>query len=392
VRYRVNTDYNEREPGNGYMGKEFLEGNEAIARAAIKAGCNFFAGYPITPSSSILHYMLDWLPQNGGIGIQAEDEIASMGFCIGAAMAGRKALTATSGPGISLYSENIGLAIIGETPMVIVNVQRQGPATGSATKGAEGDIQFTRWATSGGMPVIALSPASVAEAYELTYRAFNYAEKYRTPVFLLTNKEIGVTRESVDLSEIELPPRVDRTRVGHVNNYRPHYFEKPTDVPPISDFGGPNIARYTTSTHDKDAYLTTSPVLIQEMIDHYKAKIDGATDNIALYREDFEDGADTLIISYGITSRSARVAVQKARKKGKKVSALTLQTLFPVPEKAIRDALQNIRKVIVPEMNMGQYILEIERLAGGQAEIVGVNRMDTTLISPDAILAKGGLS
>jgi len=391
------------------MGKEFLEGNEAIARAAIKAGCDFFAGYPITPSSSILHYMLDWLPQNGGIGIQAEDEIASMGFCIGAAMAGRKALTATSGPGISLYSENIGLAIIGETPMVIVNVQRQGPATGSATKGAEGDIQFTRWVTSGGMPVIALSPASVDEAYELTYRAFNYAEKYRTPVFILTNKEIGLTRESVDLSAIELPPRVDRKKVGgvsiqeqrkkratqpppHVNEYRPHYFEKLTDVPPISDFGGPNIARFTTSTHDKDAYLTASPAVIQEMIDHYQAKIEAASDEIALYKEDFQEGADTLIVSYGITSRSARVAVQKARKQGKKVSALVLQTLFPVPEKAIRNALENIRKVIVPEMNMGQYILEIERLAPGRAEIVGANKMDTTLISPDAILAKGGLS
>ncbi len=396
------------------MGKEFLEGNEAIARGAIKAGCDFFAGYPITPSSSILHYMLEWLPQNGGIGIQAEDEIASMGFCIGAAMAGRKALTATSGPGISLYSENIGLAIIGETPMVIVNVQRQGPATGSATKGAEGDIQFIRWVTSGGMPVIALSPASAAEAYELTYQAFNYAEKYRTPVFILTNKEIGVTRESVDLSEIELPPRVDRAKVGHlggdpgevsiqrkrratqppphVNEYRPHYFEKLTDVPPISDFGGPNIARYTTSTHDKDAYLTTSPAVIQEMIDHYKAKIDAATDDIALYKENFQEGADTLIISYGITSRSARVAVEKARKNGKKVSAFALQTLFPVPEKAIRNALQNIKKVIVPEMNMGQYIQEIERLACGQAEIVGLNKMDTTLISPDAILAKAGLT
>ncbi len=369
-----------------------MEGNEAIARGAIKAGCNFFAGYPITPSSSILHYMLDWLPLNGGIGIQAEDEIASMGLCIGAAMAGRKALTATSGPGISLYSENIGLAVMGETPLVIVNVQRQGPATGSATKGAEGDIQFTRWVTSGGLPLIALSPASVGEAYELTYRAFNYAEKYRTPVFLLTNKEIGVTRESVDLNEIELPPRVDRARVGRVTEYRPHYFENLADVPPISDFGGPNIARYTTSTHDKDAYLTATPPVIQEMIDHYKAKIDAATDDIALYKEDFQEGADILILSYGIISRSARVAAEKARQTGKKVSVLTLQTLFPVPEKAIRDALRNIKKVIVPEMNMGQYILEIERLARRQVQIVGVNQMDTTLISPDTILAKAGLA
>jgi len=169
------------------MALEFIEGNEAIARGALRANCNFFAGYPITPSSSVLQYMLDMLPHHDGIAIQAEDEIASMGFCIGAAMAGSKVLTATSGPGISLYSENIGLAIAGETPMVIVNVQRQGPATGSATKGAEGDVQFTRWCTSGGLPVIVLSPATVEEAYELTYRAFNLSEQYRVPVFVLTN-------------------------------------------------------------------------------------------------------------------------------------------------------------------------------------------------------------
>ncbi|MEW6366689.1 MAG: pyruvate flavodoxin/ferredoxin oxidoreductase [Acidobacteriota bacterium] len=374
------------------MGKEFLEGNEAIARAAIKAGCDFFAGYPITPSSSILHYMLELLPQGGGIGIQAEDEIASMGFCIAAAMAGRKVLTATSGPGISLYSENIGLAIMGETPLVIVNVQRQGPATGSATKGAEGDIQFTRWVTSGGLPTIALSPASVAEAYELTYAAFNLAEQYRTPVFVLTNKEVGTTRESVDLSAIELPPIVDRKRTGRVDEYRPHRFERPVDIPPISDFGGENIARFTTSTHDQDAYLTADPTVIQEMIDHYKEKIDGAADEIALYKADFQEGAETLVVSYGITSRSAKVAVRQARMSGKKVSSLVLQTLFPVPEKAIVAALVGVKRVIVPEMNMGQYVLEIERLACDSAEILGVNKMDTTLISPEMILKKGGLA
>lgn len=336
--------------------------------------------------------MLEWLPQNGGMGIQAEDEIASMGFCIAAAMAGRKVLTATSGPGMSLYSENIGLAIIGETPLVIVNVQRQGPATGSATKGAEGDIQFTRWVTSGGLPIIALSPASVAEAYELTYIAFNLAEKYRTPVFILTNKEIGVTRESVDLSAIQLPPRVERRRTGLVDEYRPHDFENPADIPLISDFGGENVARFTTSTHDKDAYLTGNPAVIQEMIDHYKEKIDAATDEIALYKEDLQEGAETLVVSYGITSRSATVAVREARKSGRKVSSLILQTLFPVPGKAIVAALRNVRKVIVPEMNMGQYVLEIERLACGKAEIVGVNKMDTTLISPAMILKQGGLA
>jgi len=373
------------------MGLEFLEGNEAIARGAMKANCNFFAGYPITPSSSILQHMLNLVPESGGIAVQAEDEIASIGFCIGAAMAGSKVLTATSGPGISLYSENIGLALIGETPMVIVNVQRQGPATGSATKGAEGDIQFTRWCTSGGLPVIVLSPATVGEAYELTYRAFNLSEQYRVPVFLLTNKEIGLTRESVDLEAIELPSLVERKRAAIDEEYLPHYFGQPSEVPVFSEFGGEHIARFTTSTHDKAGFLATSPPLIQEMIDHYAAKVDEAADELALVKEDFQDGADTLIISYGITSRSAAVAVREARSMGARISALSLQTLYPVPRKALVCAMDGISKIIVPEMNMGQYILEVERLAPAGVEIIGVNKMDTTLISPDEILERGGL-
>jgi len=373
------------------MGLEFLEGNEAIARGAMRANCNFFAGYPITPSSSILQHMLNLLPHSGGIAIQAEDEIASIGFCIGAAMAGSKVLTATSGPGISLYSENIGLAIIGETPMVIVNVQRQGPATGSATKGAEGDIQFTRWCTSGGLPMIVLSPATVGEAYELTYRAFNLSEQYRVPVFLLTNKEIGLTRESVDLDAITLPSLVERTRAVVDEEYLPYYFEQSSAVPVFSDFGGEHLARFTTSTHDKAGFLATSPPLIQEMIDHYAAKVDEAADELALVKEDFQDGADTLVVSYGITSRSAAVAVREARAMGVKISALCLQTLYPVPARVLISAMDGIRKIIVPEMNMGQYILEVERLAPDGVEIIGVNKMDTTLISPDEILERGGL-
>jgi len=374
------------------MAKEFLEGNEAVARGAMKAKCDFFAGYPITPASSILHYMLELVPQIGGTAIQAEDEIASIGFCIAAAMTGRKVLTATSGPGISLYSENIGLAIMGETPLVIVNIQRQGPATGSATKGAEGDIQFTRWGTSGGLPVIALSPATVSEAYELTYRAFNLAEKYRSPVFVLASKEIGVIKESVDLEAIKLPALIGRKKAKPGGNYYPHDFKKLNEIPVMSDFGGEHIARFTTSTHDKTAYLTTNPSIIQEMIDHYSTKIEDACDEMALVQEDFEKGADTLIISYGITSRSVAVALKKARASGKKVSSLVIQSLYPVPRKAILSAINGVKKVIVPEMNMGQYILDIERLVKGKAEVIGVNKMDTSLLSPEMILQKGGLS
>ncbi|MFH1754952.1 MAG: pyruvate flavodoxin/ferredoxin oxidoreductase [Candidatus Latescibacterota bacterium] len=375
------------------MGYEFIEGNEAIARGAMKAKCDFFASYPITPASSILHYMLQFVPEAGGLAIQAEDEIASMGFCIGAAMAGRKVLTSTSGPGMSLYSENIGLAIIGETPMVIVDVQRQGPATGSATKGAESDIQFTRWSTSGGLPIIALSPATVGEAYELTYIAFNLAEKYRTPVFLLTNKEVGVTKESVDLDSIRLPRLLERKRVPSDQQvYYPHEFDTLEEVPAISDFGGDHIARYTTSTHDKTAYLTTDPDKIQEMIDHYAAKINAAVEDMTLVKADLEDGADILVISYGIISRSVAVAVKEARSQGVKISSLVLQTIWPVPEKAIQTAMRGVKKVIVPEMNMGQYLIEIERLAPRDIEVVGVNKMNTTLISPREILERGRIA
>jgi 2-oxoglutarate ferredoxin oxidoreductase subunit alpha len=373
------------------MGYEFIEGNEAVARGAMQAGCDFFAGYPITPASSILHYMLELIPKVDGIAIQAEDEIASIGFCIGAAMAGRTVMTATSGPGISLYSENLGLAAIGETPMVIVNVQRQGPATGSATKGAEGDIQFTRWGTSGGLPVIALSPTSVAEAYELTYHAFNFAERFRVPVTLLSSKEIGLTRERVDLDAIKLSPRVERTRAAANEHFVPHGFQSPDEVPAMADMGGAHIVRYTTSTHDQVANLTTNPEIIGEMLTHYNDKIMNNIDEITLVKEDLEIGADTLFISYGITSRSVAVAVETVRRKGRKISSLVLQTLWPVPEKAILAAMQGVKKVIVPEMNLGQYLLEVQRLAPADVELVGINKMNTTLISPAQILEEGGL-
>jgi 2-oxoglutarate ferredoxin oxidoreductase subunit alpha len=373
------------------VGLEFIDGNEAISRAAVRAGCNFFAGYPITPASTILSNMLHLLPDRGGIAIQAEDEIASIGFCIGAAMAGSKAMTATSGPGMSLYSENIGLAIIGETPLVIVDVQRQGPATGSATKGADGDIQFARWVTSGGLPIIALCPATVSEAYELTYRAFNLAEIYRTPVFVLSNKEVSMTCEVVDLDAIELPPPASRRRPLEGIAYNPHQFERTEEVPALCDIGGAYVTRYTTSTHNKAGYLTADPEIIQEMVEHYAAKINTAVDEIALYRHDPQEGAETLVVSYGVTSRAANVAVRQARGKGHKVASLVLQTLYPVPERALCRAMEGVRRVVVPEMNLGQYRYEIERLTPADVRVSGVNRMDTTLLSPSEIELRGEL-
>ena len=202
-----------------------------------------------------------------------------------------------------------------------------------------------------------------------------------------------MTKESVDLDAIELPPLLERERVpSGQNQYLPHFFERLEEVPAISDFGGEYVARYTTSTHDKSGYLTTKPEVIQEMIDHYAAKIENADDDITLVKEDFEEGADTLVVSYGIVSRSAAVAIGEARSRGRKVSSLVLQTLWPVPEKKIASAMAGVKKVVVPEMNMGQYLVEIERLAPPEVEVVGVCKMDTTLVSPGEILERGGLS
>ncbi len=301
-------------------------------------------------------------------------------------------MTATSGPGISLYSENIGLAMMCETPLVIVDVQRQGPATGSATKGADSDIQFSRWSTSSGLPIIALCPATVEEAYQLTYRAFNLAEKFRTPVFVLSNKEIGMTRETVDLESIELEPVFDRVRISEEYPvYLPHGFRSPEEVPRFSEFGVDRVTRHTTSTHDKTGYLTSDPQIIQEMIDHYFAKIEGAIDEVVQVKKDFQQGAETLIISYGVTSRSVAVAIKEARARGKKLSSLVLQTLWPLPEEVIRSAMAAVTKVVVPEMNMGQYRLEIERTAPDEVEVIGISKMNTQLLSPQEILEKGQL-
>ena len=371
---------------------EFLEGNDAVVRGAVDAGCRFFAGYPITPATSILTGMMRALPDVGGVAVQAEDEIASIGMCIGAAMTGMKAMTATSGPGLSLYSENIGLAIMGETPLVIVDVQREGPATGSATKGADGDIQFMRWGTSGGLPVIVLAPENVLECYTLTVEAFNLAERFRGPVFLASQKEVGLTRERVDLEEARaaLPAVLARPVASPDYAYVPHAFSAPDDVAPMSPIGGPHLVRYTTSMHDERALLTKDTGTISRMLDHFTRKITDHADEIALYDHDPVDGADTLVIAYGVTGRAAREAVARARATGRKVSLLVLKTLFPVPEAAIAAAMAGVSRVVVPETNLGQYVVEVRRLAGDR-EVVAVNKMNTDLLSPGEIVREGGL-
>ncbi len=366
------------------MSVSFLEGNEAIAHGAMAAGCRFFAGYPITPATTIFNAMLRLLPPAGGICMQGEDEIASIGFCIGASMAGFKSMTATSGPGISLFSEQISFAVGAEVPLVIVDVQRLGPSTGSATRGADGDIQFLRWGNSGGLPVIVLAPSDVGECFTLTLYAFNLAEIYRVPVFLAANKEISMTRETVDLSALDRPAIVDRRPAPAGAPFEPYAASGDAAAPDFLPMGGDRLVRCTSSTHGPDGYITTDPEVIGGMIERMAAKLEVAVDRFTLYSETPAMGAETLVIAYGVTARAARAAVRAATAAGVPVSLLVLKTLWPVPEALIREKAEGVARIIVPEMNLGQYVREIRRILPGK-RVDSVTRMDGTLLPPSAI-------
>ncbi len=371
--------------------REFMTGAEAIVRGAIDAGCDFFAGYPITPATPILLHMMRELPKAGGVAVQGEDEIASIGFCIGATMAGARAMTATSGPGISLYSENIGAAIMGEVPLVIVNCQRLGPATGGATTTAQGDIQFMRWGTSGGYPLIVLAPTGVQDCYSLTMRAFDLAERFRLPVLLATDKETVLAYATVEIGERDRVPVRERVLAPAGSEFIPYRTSELNEVPPMAHFGGPHTVRFTTSSHDERGYLCKDPDAVERLNQRLEAKISDHVDEIAQFDWDPQKGADALVISYGITSRAANEAVESIRAAGSVVSALTLYSLWPVAEEPIRKALQGVKRIVVPELNHGQYLREIERLAADAQQVIGVHRVDGGLITPEQIIEQGGL-
>lgn len=372
--------------------RELIDGSTAIVRGALDAGCDFFAGYPITPASPILMAMMTELPRLGGVAVQGEDEIASIGMCLGAAMGGARAMTATSGPGISLYSENIGLAIMGEVPLVVVDVQRLGPATGGATTVGQGDVQFVRWGTAGGYPVIALAPSSVSDCYWLTIRAFELAERFRCPVFLLTDKELNLTATTVELGVAGLEPGA-RHKPGELldlsppreGEYRPYRFDPPAGVPPLVRYGDGEIVRLTGSTHDERATLTKDPVTIERLNRHLTEKIEANREEIETVDADLEPDARTLVCAYGVTAGAMRAATLRARRAGRKLSALAIQSLWPVPERALAEALEGVERVVVAELNLGQYRSEIARVAEGR-EVVGVHRVDGELITPEQIL------
>jgi 2-oxoglutarate ferredoxin oxidoreductase subunit alpha len=368
------------------MTVQLLQGNNACALGALAVGCRFYAGYPITPSSEIAEFLSRELPKLGGKFIQMEDEIASIAAVIGASVGGLKAMTATSGPGFSLMQENIGYAIVAEIPCVVVNVMRAGPSTGLPTSPSQGDVMQARWGTHGDHPIIVLAPASVREAFDLTVAAFNFAEKYRTPVIVLMDEVVGHMREKIVLPE---PGSVEIVK-REMPTVPPEWYEPfgnpVSDVPALAPFGEGYRYHITGLLHDPRGFPTERLDEIQPWIERVFRKIDRHLDEICMWDEDGVDDARVLVVSYGATARSARQAIKIARARyGRKVGLLRLKTLWPFPEAAVERAAANTPRVIVPEMNLGQIALEVERIVG-RGKVIRVGRADGQIVTPDEIL------
>jgi len=368
------------------LAARLMQGDEACAEGAIAVGCRFFAGYPITPATEIAEVLARRLPQVGGKFIQMEDEIASIAAVIGASVGGAKAMTATSGPGFSLMQENIGYAAMAEIPCVIVDVQRLGPSTGRPTSPSQGDVMQARWGTHGDHPIIALCPSSVGEAFDLTVQAFNFAERYRTPVILLMDEVIGHMRERVELPDPDTVERVERPGTMVPPEWYKPYENFPDDVPPLVPFGEGYRYHITGLHHDERGYPTNRLDEVQPWLERIFRKIDRSLSDILLYDEEDIEDAETLVIAYGATARSARYAVAQAAERGRKVGFLKLKTLWPFAEEVVEHAAARLHRVVVPEMNLGQLALEVERVVG-QHKVRRVNRADGEMIQPAEILA-----
>lgn len=364
----------------------FWQGNEACAEAALAAGCRFFAGYPITPSSEIAELLAQKLPKIGGIAIQMEDELASIGAVVGASWAGAKAMTATSGPGFSLMQETIGYAFMTETPCVIVDVQRLGPSTGQATKCGQGDAMQARWGTHGDYSAIAVSPNSVQELFELTVDAFNLAEKYRTPVVLLTDETVAHMRERVKI------PSTEDLQI--LNRRKPKPNEKAffglEEIPPMPSVGeGYNLA-VTGSTHNEYGIrFTADPTVHRQLVERLNAKIQNHAEEIAKAETYNIDDCQIGVVSYGCTSRAVYEVIENAEKQGLAVGHVRLKTIWPFPEKIVRKLAETAEKIVVPEMNLRQIFYEVQRVANGSAEVIPLNKIGGgELITPEELIAK----
>jgi len=367
-----------------------MQGNEAVAYGALDAGVNFFAGYPITPSTEIAEILAAELPKRNGVFIQMEDELASICAIIGASLAGAKALTATSGPGFSLMQEGIGFAKITETPCVVVDVQRVGPSTGMPTSPAQGDIMQSKWGSHGDSPAIVLYPDSVKESYELTIRAVNLSEKYRTCVILLLDEVIAHMREAVCLPDLANVRIINRIKPTVPPQWYKHYDENQKYLSPLASFGEGYRFHVTGLTHDSHGFPTNKPSEAAEMMERLRKKISyNIRDLVQIESYQMED-AKIAIFAAGITSRAAKAAIASARAEGVKVGLLRPLTIWPFPDDAVRKMLRNVETVIVPELNQGQLIHEVQRLTKEKSDggLIPINKVSSELITPNDILNK----
>lgn len=371
------------------MGREvrLMQGNQAIAEGAFYAGARFYAGYPITPSSEIAEECSKRMPQLGGVYMQMEDEIASMGAIIGASLAGAKAFTATSGPGFSLMQENMGVAVMGEVPCVVIDVQRSGPSTGLATKPAQSDIMQIRWGRHGDQSVIALCPATVSECISLTVQAFNFAEKYRIPVILAPDEVVGHLRENVIVPEPGDLEVIDRKKpAGVPENYKP--FAADADgVAPLAAYGSRYVFHVSSSMHGPDGYSNNNPANAAWRVTQLHRKIEMHRDEIVLTKTFDTEDADILLIAFGATTRASRAAALELRKQGIKAGVLQLITLWPFADKEVALLGQKAKTVVVTEMNYsGQVAGEVRKVLGSGADLRKVNSFNGQIITPQDIL------
>lgn len=363
---------------------KLMQGNEAIALGALAAGCQFYAGYPITPSTEVAEVLSRELPKVGGKFIQMEDEIASMAAIIGARVGGLKSMTATSGPGFSLMQENIGYAAMAEIPCVVVDVQRLGPSTGQPTAASQGDVMQARWGTHGDHPIIALAPISVRQSFDLTIKAFDLSEKYRTPVILLTDEIVGHMREPVDLPDFNTIKTFEHNVAESAESYKA-FRNTPDGVPSLAPFGKGYRYHITGLFHDEVGFPTQRMDEIDPWLERVNTKFEKHMDDIALVEEDYQEEARIAVLSYGCSARTARHAMKAARAQGKKVDMLTLLTIWPFPEKQVEALGEKVDKIIVPEMNLGQLALEVERIIG-RRKVARVTRANGEMVTPQMVL------
>lgn len=366
-------------------GSHFMRGNEALAEAAIVAGCRFFAAYPITPASEISEHLAKRLPQAGGIMIQMEDEIASLASVIGASWAGAKAMTATSGPGFSLMQENIGYAFMTETPCVIADIQRAGPSTGQATKCGQGDVMQARWGTHGDYASIVLSPNSVQEMFDLTVRAFNLAEEYRTPIILLADEIIAHMSEQMVVPPLEEITIVDRKKPKSTDKA----FFDGDGVAPMPSIGEGFNVTVTGSTHDEfGVRFTADPKIHRVLVTRLVEKIRSNVELLADFEAVNVDNCEVGVVSYGCASRAVYEAVEVAQDRGIKVGFIRLKTIWPFPEKAVEEMAQKVENIIVPEMNLQQVFFEVQRVVKGAARVTAVNKIGGgEMVTPEELFS-----